>query len=443
MNLKIHPIVVGLGYGDEGKGATVDYLAATISDAVAVARFSGGGQAAHNVQHGPRHHTFRQFGSGSLLDLPTLLLDRVIVDPIQLDHEAHQLAAIGVHDPLRLVTVDARCRIVTPIHRALNRARELRRGRARHGSTGLGIGEAVAMNLAQENALSRGDQVGNLDLHADPPARSLLAATLTDRAQTVQALDELAAYAAPLLDGFDDQDAEIGSVAEIADALCAVARQVRIQDFGMLPFEQIESGTVIFEGAQGMLLDEVDGFHPHTTWSRVAPDQLTAQLCAAGHAARIIGVTRTYGTRHGAGPMPGEEPLLDLPERHNGEGRWQGGWRRGHLDLVALGYAAQAVGHLDEVAVTHVDAIGADRLRVVTDWGVDFPDFAPPKIAPSPLAEPPTARTELAFAAERSAVTEPAPTTTDGMIELIAATTGAPVTIISDGPNRTDRRKVS
>lgn len=81
------------------------------------------------------------------------------------------------------------------------------------------------------------------------------------------------------------------------------------------------------------LLDEWHGFHPHTTWATVTPRGLVAELAAAGHDPYVLGLTRTYATRHGAGPMPTEDAALDLPEPDNGPGLYQGNWRVGHLDL--------------------------------------------------------------------------------------------------------------
>ena len=141
-------VVVGLGYGDESKGATVDYLASTIGDTAAVVRWSGGGQAAHNVCHGPRHHTFRQFGSGTLRGVRTIARAPMLVNPISLATEAAELAVLGVGDPFGLLTVDANALVTTPIHVAMNRAREIARGAARHGSCGEGVGETRAYALA-------------------------------------------------------------------------------------------------------------------------------------------------------------------------------------------------------------------------------------------------------------------------------------------------------
>ena len=112
-----HKIVVGLGFGDECKGATVDWLCAT-TDVEAVVRFNGGPQAAHNViTPDGRHHTFAQFGSGSFHEIPTYLSKYMLVNPFNLLVEAEHLAELGVMDPMSLVYIDQDALLVTPYHR--------------------------------------------------------------------------------------------------------------------------------------------------------------------------------------------------------------------------------------------------------------------------------------------------------------------------------------
>lgn len=118
-------------------------------------------------------------------------------------------------------------------------------------------------------------------------------------------------------------------------------------------------GTVIYEGAQGALLDEVHGFHPHTTWSDTTLAGAEALLDEARHDGprTRIGVIRSYFTRHGFGPLVTEDDALGsvLPEPHNDGAGWQGRFRVGLFDAVAARYARAAVGPLDTLAVTHLD----------------------------------------------------------------------------------------
>ncbi|GAB06789.1 adenylosuccinate synthetase [Gordonia amarae] len=430
-------IVVGLGYGDESKGATVDYLASTIGDTAAVVRWSGGAQAAHNVCHGPRHHTFRQFGSGTLRGVRTILRAPMLVNPVSLAAEAAELATLGVGDPLGLLTVDANALVTTPIHVAMNRAREIARGAGRHGSCGEGIGETRAYALAVEAAARRGEAVGNFPVHADVPGSpALTMGMLRSRAATVGALDALAGYARPLLDSVNHPDVALEPVETIAEALCEIASLLRVvDDMDAHVDAAMASGTVIFEGSQGVLLDEWYGFHPYTTWSTITPRQLVADLRAAGHNPYVLGLTRSYATRHGAGPMPTEDRSLDLPDVHNREGRYQGAWRTGHLDLPALRYAIAAAGGVDGIGVSHLDAVGTRELLVADSWS-GIPD-------PLPLPSG-TGVGELAALTARASAAEPdyrdLPGTPDGVLDLITSATGCPVVLAAAGPQRTDRR---
>ena len=456
-----HIIAVGLGYGDEAKGATVDWLGARVPDAAAVVRWSGGAQAAHNVIHGAVHHTFRQFGSATLLDLRTFLKAPMLVDPLMLGVEAEQLAKLGVIDPLGLITADPAALLTTPIHRAMNRAREILRGANRHGSTGMGIGETVAYDLAVRQGAAAGDLVGNFRAPGavmagvDAPRVGML----RDRARLVQALDALAFFAAPLVAQVADEDVEMPEVGELADALVEIGAHLNIPaDFDAELGVALAAGTVIFEGAQGVLLDEYAGFHPHTTWARVTPGALRAELIAAGHEVFTLGITRAYMTRHGDGPMP-SEAALDLPELHNTDGRYMGGMRAGHLDLPALRYAAAACGGLDGIAVTHLDALDGGQVRAVDRW-----ELADGRVLENPAelvvdAGLAVAAGELppgvlwdGFAGE---ITGPAAADARGLfaggkigeemtpdlaLQLIEAATGAKVRIVANGPTRNHRK---
>lgn len=153
-----HVAVVDLGFGDAGKGTVVDWLCAS-QPVHAVVRFNGGAQAGHNVvTEDGRTHTFAQFGSGTLRGVPTLLSRHMVFDPLTLTVEADHLSTVGTADPYALLSVDREALVATPYHRAVNQARELARGVARHGSCGLGVGETVAHALAApSDAIRYGD----------------------------------------------------------------------------------------------------------------------------------------------------------------------------------------------------------------------------------------------------------------------------------------------
>ena len=147
-------IVVGLAFGDEGKGSMVDYLA-RLHGASLVVRYSGGPQAAHTVvlQDG-RSHTFTQFGSGSFIsDVRTHLSRYMLIEPFAIVNEADVLARIletNRRELLGRLTIDPNCLVITPFHWMLNRLREESRGNSNHGSCGMGVGEARAMEIADE-----------------------------------------------------------------------------------------------------------------------------------------------------------------------------------------------------------------------------------------------------------------------------------------------------
>ncbi|MBG0826525.1 adenylosuccinate synthetase [Planomonospora sp. ID67723] len=322
--MRDHVIVVDLGYGDAGKGGVVDWLCAQ-GGVTAVVRFNGGAQAGHNVVlPDGRHHTFSQFGSGTLRGVPTHLSRYVVVDPFALSAEADHLRRIGVPHPYSMITIDREALLATPYHIEAGRARELERGEGRHGSCGMGVGEVMAYAL--ENPFVA-PKVGDCE------RPGLLA-------QKLGLLRERLGVTGP-------------PVADCVAAYRAFADRATLVDPSHVT-ELLRRRPVVFEGAQGVLLDEWHGFHPHTTWSTTTFDNAFSLLEGA-HAVRL-GVLRTYTPRHGPGPLVTEDPRLRLPEPHNRTGRWQGPFRTGHFDAVAHRYALAAAGGVDALALTHLDA---------------------------------------------------------------------------------------
>ncbi len=353
MNHK-HVAVVDLGYGDAGKGTVVDWLCAT-QPVGAVVRFNGGAQAAHNVvtpSFGSvpgRHHTFAQFGSGTLHGVPTHLSRFMIVDPLALPAEADHLRELGVADPFALLSVDGAALLSTPWHAAANRARELRRGESRHGTCGMGVGETAAFALAHP---------GDAPRAADTRSPTVLRRKLRAVRDALSAeLGELAV-------------APLERVAQAFEAFGAAVRLVASSS-------EVLKGRCVFEGAQGVLLDEWRGWHPYTTWSTTTFDNVASLLAEAGQQgeAMRLGVVRSYTTRHGAGPLVTFDEALTaaLPDRHNGHGGWQGAFRVGHFDAVAHRYALEVCGGVDALAVTHADVAARHPLRMC----LSYRDFGP------------------------------------------------------------------
>lgn len=326
-----HRVVVDLGFGDSGKGTVVDWLCARGPQPVqAVVRFNGGAQAAHNVvTDDGRHHTFAQFGSGTFTPgVRTHLSRLMMVDPLALAAEADHLRALGVPDAFERLTVEGEALLTTPYHRAVNQAREEQRGAERHGSCGMGIGETAFYALN----------------HAEAPR----AADCLSPARLRRVLAEVHDWASAEFPGL-----RLPTVGSCADAFLAFGQRVQLVGDDYLP-RLLRSGPVAFEGAQGVLLDEWHGFHPYTTWSTTTFANAAALL--DGVDAFRLGVVRKYLTRHGAGPFVTEDPSLQMSEAHNGHGAWQGSFRTGHFDAVALRYALEVAGGVDGLAVTHLDA---------------------------------------------------------------------------------------
>jgi adenylosuccinate synthase len=360
-----HTIVADLGFGDAGKGTVVDWLCER--GARAVVRFNGGAQAAHNVVRPDRRwHTFSQFGSGSFHPGVRTHLSRfVVVDPLALVVEADHLAGLGVRDPLSRLTVDAATTLATPYHRAANQARELARGASRHGSCGMGVGESVAYRLAHPDTAPTA-----ADCHHPDRLTTKLHHLTT----------HLRADLPPTAVGWFDR--VVPPVADCVAAFVAFGRSVPIVGADQLR-ALLADGPVVFEGAQGVLLDEWYGFHPYTTWSTATfanAETLLAEAGAAGTATRL-GVLRTFTTRHGPGPLPTEDPSLGLADPRNPTNPWQGTFRAGHFDAVAHRYALSAAGGADALALTHLDTAATHpALRLCTAYrtptGHDLPDLA-------------------------------------------------------------------
>jgi adenylosuccinate synthase len=348
-------IVLDLGFGDSGKGLLTDFLVRHTGARIVV-RYNGGAQAGHNVVTAEgAHHTFAQFGAGSLVPGVTTLISRhVVVHPTALLVEARTLRERGVPDVFGRIRISERARITTPYHQAGGRIRELARGASRHGSCGVGVGETVKDALEYpEDAILAGDLRDVARLRRQ--VRRI-------RERKRDELQGLAAQASgdPCLEqelSLFERDAIIEDWIEAAASLASGG--LIVPDSTLLDWAARE-GTVVFEGAQGVLLDEWWGFHPFTTWSCCTAANATELLdeWAPGARAERIGVLRAHMTRHGPGPLPTETDVFrEAVFDHNRQNQWQGPVRYGWFDAVLARYALERVGGVDALAVTHLDAV--------------------------------------------------------------------------------------
>jgi adenylosuccinate synthase len=355
-------LIADLGYGDAGKGSIVDYLTKT-TGAHTVVRYNGGAQAAHNViTPDGRHHTFAQFGSGTFVPGTRTYLSRfMILHPLALLAEERHLRSLGIHDAFTRLSIDRDALVTTPFQQAANRIKELARGDNRHGSCGMGVGETMF------DWLTHGEDVlfaGDLSDHAATAIklkrmREIKLSQLKPVLENARENELITRELEPFHD-----DAFINATAEIYQH---VARQVKVVDGGYLGRLVNQPGVTLFEGAQGVLLDEWYGFYPYNSWSTLTYKNADILLSEIGFTGEVVklGLIREYATRHGAGPFVTEDEYLTahLQDRHNGNNPWQREFRVGYMDFVALRYALNVTGRIDGLVVTNLD-----RMDIIEEW---------------------------------------------------------------------------
>jgi adenylosuccinate synthase len=344
-------IVVGTQWGDEGKGRIVDLLA---RQARLVARTSGGDNAGHTVTAQGRTLRLHLIPSGILHDGTICALGAgMVVNPARLVAEIQELESLGISAGPDRLKLSSSAHIITPAHLALDGAEEAGRGARELGTTRRGIGPAYADKAARHGlragAMREPEGFGRRVEEAVRAAGRLL-----DRVYGLPAPDPIEARRA--YTGYAERLRP-----HLADVGALVARSLRRGD------------VVLAEGAQGTLLDLDHGTYPFVTSSHpTAPGALLGLGVGASEVRRVLGVTKAFQTRVGAGPFPTE--LFDAEaERLRGSGAnpWDefgtttGRPRRcGWLDAVLLRYAARLNG-LTELALTKLDILtGLDPLRI-------------------------------------------------------------------------------
>lgn len=349
-------IVAGLGFGDEGKGTVVDWLVRKYN-VKTVIRYNGGPQAAHNVaEPSGRWHCFSQFGSGTLTRCTKTFLSRfMLIDPLALKAENAVLKSKGIKDAVERLTIDSRCLIITPFHKNVNQMQEIARGDVRHGSCGRGVGQTI----------SDGAALGKMMLFAGDlfNKQAVLEKLLFLWRLKVDLAEQIVAenYGKP---GLEERLIKIKCypVNELAKIYheFTQSRNITIEKVALDKLAKAE-GNMVFEGAQGVLLDSQYGFWPHVTQSDVTfknAEKLLSKNVLQNQVVKM-GILRAYSTRHGAGPFVSEEPELTkiIPDIHNSTNQWQGPFRLGWFDLVAVRYALGVLSEIDYFVLTNVDRL--------------------------------------------------------------------------------------
>src|SRR5438128_1112563 len=338
--------VLGAQWGDEGKGKIVDLLTAHFS---IVARYQGGHNAGHTVYVSGRKFILRLIPSGILHPGITCVIGNgVVIDPQALFAEVDELTRTGIDVGDRIVISD-KAHLILPYHRDLDLLSEARRGERKIGTTSRGIGPAYEDKIAR-----RGIRVGDL---ADPASlEQEVRDNVTARNRLVQ-------------DSTMDWRPVLDQLLKAGERMRPWVRDVSL----MLAQAMREGQSILFEGAQGTLLDIDHGTYPYVTSSNASIGGLCTGLGVGPRAINtVLGVVKAYTTRVGEGPLPTElagEIGNRLRESGHEYGAVTGRPRRcGWYDAVAVRYSARING-LDALALTKLDVLdGLDRIDICTAY---------------------------------------------------------------------------
>ncbi|KAF0279960.1 adenylosuccinate synthase [Spiribacter aquaticus] len=416
-------VVIGSQWGDEGKGKIVDLLTDRVS---AVARFQGGHNAGHTLVIDGHKTVLHLIPSGILRDgVECLIGNGVVISPAALMDELTALEASGVPARERL-RISPACPVILPSHIALDQARERARGKAAIGTTGRGIGPAYEDKVAR-----RGIRIGDLF------QRECLAAKL----------GELLDYHNFVLKHYYGEAGQDFQAIQEECLAMAVELEPMVADISHRLHRYRAAGdSLLFEGAQGTLLDIDQGTYPYVTSSNT-----TAGAASTGTGVGpleldyVLGITKAYTTRVGAGPFPTE--LSDHLGRHLAErghefGSTTGRPRRcGWFDAVAMRRAAQ-ISSLSGLCMTKLDVLDElDTLRICTGYrcGAQRSDVLPAGAEALAECEPeyvemPGWKTST-LGIQRYA---DLPAAARDYLETIERLCGVPVDIISTGADRRD-----
>ncbi len=412
-------VILGLQWGDEGKGKVVDYLASSYD---IVARFQGGPNAGHTLQFDGKKFVLHTIPSGIFRPgLLNLIGNGVVIDPIALATEIGKLKQAGVDFMGRLLLA-RKAHLILPTHRYLDAASENAKGKARIGSTLKGIGPTY-MDKTGRNGLRVGD---------------ISRANFRERYQALREkhLSLLEIYP-PTQFGLEEEEQKWMDSLE-------VLRQLQHVDGEYYINHALKQGKrILAEGAQGSMLDIDYGTYPFVTSSNT----VTAGVCTGLGASpdkigEVIGITKAYCTRVGSGPFPTEQDNA-IGERLRAEGGEFGATtgrprRCGWLDLPQLRYTIMLNG-VTQLAVTKIDVLNVfEEIEVGTAYSIGgvVSDELPYDICDQPIK--PVYRVYPGWQQSLDGIAEydALPVAARDYLQAMEAELGVPVTMISTGPER-------
>ena len=414
--------VVGAQWGDEGKGKVVDWLS---ERAEVVVRFQGGHNAGHTLVIDGKTYKLSLLPSGVVRGKLSIIGNGVVVDPWALLAEIDRIATQGINITPELLKVADNASLILPLHGMIDRAREEASGSAKIGTTGRGIGPAYEDKVAR---------------------RAIRVCDLADRAVLEQKIERLLAHHNALLRGLGMPEAD---GADLLRRLLEVApRILPFADVAWLRLDGLRRAgrRILFEGAQGAMLDVDHGTYPYVTSSNTVAGQVaTGSGVGPGQVGYVLGICKAYTTRVGSGPFPTE--LTDeigklIGERGKEFGVVTGRARRcGWFDAVSVRQAV-SVGGIQGIALTKLDVLdGFKTLKIGVGYRLGgqelhhLPSSMSAQAAVEPIYETHDGWTDSTRGA-RSWVDLPAAAIK--YVRRIEELIEAPVTLLSTSPERED-----